>query len=116
MNKGVAIRGKRKKQIAFEIFNAANIAMKDLLDAAEWKHNCNRESSGFKWYKKHVMDRFYPMLVQIYKHLEAANLIVPCGCGDSVVTRNGYTGCEQCHGCGYKNSPDLNDFLADFEN
>lgn len=115
-NKGIAIKGPKKKQIAAEIFITSLTAMKELLDAAEWKYECNRESAGYKWYKKNVMDKFYPMLVSTYKHLESINLIVECGCGSSVNKRNGWSQCQACSGCGYKNSSELNDFIAKNEN
>ncbi len=107
-------RGGVKPQIAKYIFRKHVKAMKDMLDAGEWKYEGKR-SPGFKHYRKLVQNTFYTELGQIFEFLEKCCIIQDCGCGANLERREGWKPCVRCNGCGYKNTPFINDMFSMLE-
>jgi hypothetical protein len=73
--------------------------MKKILDLGEYKFG--KKSDDFKYYKKQVMDAVYKNLKKLFKHLVDEKILVKCNCKANL--RQGYSDCESCGGCGYKN-------------
>ena len=101
-----------KPQIAARIFTRAMTSMKSLLEMGEFKFG-GKDSPGYKFYKKEVMDQTYDMLVDIYDELLREGVLDMCGCG-AIMTkekRGGYSQCQWCNGSSYRNSKEFNEFL-----
>lgn len=107
----VAIKGGAKPQIAKMLYYKHKQSMKDILRMGEFKFG-GRKSEGYKHYRKKVMETFYSQLNQILDLLSEKGLIEECGCGHSIDSRSGYQPCQNCAGCGMKNSIYLNDAMA----
>jgi len=84
--------------IAKEIFHKNLSIMKKILDLGEFKLG---NKADYKYFKKQVMDYFYKDIKKLLKQLLDEKIVVKCNCGAKV--RHGYTDCEYCGGCGYKN-------------
>lgn len=89
-----------KIEIAKEIFHKNLSIMKKILDLGEFKLG-GRKSDDFKYYKKQVMDYFYKSMMTLFKYMEDEKILVKCDCKSKL--RQGYSDCEYCGGCGYKN-------------
>jgi len=113
-NSEVGIKGGIKPQIAKYIFRKHVKSMKDLLAAGEWKYE-NRNSDGYRHYKKMIQNNFYGELGQIFNFLESCCMIQDCGCGCKLEKREGWKPCVTCNGCGFKNTQFLNDMFACLE-
>lgn len=110
----IAIKGKEKVQIAKYLYWKHKQSMKEILRMGEFKYG-SRKSDGYKHYRKKVMETFYSQLNQIFGLYEEIGLIQRCGCGHTLDSRDGYQPCQNCAGCGYRNSGYLNDAMAYFE-
>lgn len=115
-NDTVSIPGGPKPQIAAELFIKMLGSMKNLLTMGEFKYSDKggRNSEGYKFFKKNVMDEFYKSMQDFFKGMEHCGLFVKCTCGASIEKRNGWKECEFCHGSGYKNSYLLNSAVEEY--
>jgi len=87
-------------QIAKEIFHKNLSIMKQILDLGAYKLG-GKKSEDFLYYKKQVMDYTYKGLQKLFKQLVDEKILIKCEC--SAKLRQGYSDCEFCGGCGYKN-------------
>ena len=110
-DEAIIIKGAAKTQIAKMLYYKHKQSMKKLLRVGEFKYG-GRKSEGYKHFRKEVMETFYAQLNQILQLLEEIGLITNCGCGHTLDSRSGYQPCQNCAGCGKKNSSYLNDAMA----
>lgn len=105
------IKGDPKRQIAKTLYYYHKQSMKQLLQLGEFRFG-GRDAGQYKHFKKQVMNTFYKQLNKIFEVFVEDGVLEVCGCGASIDQRRGYTPCQSCSGCGYKNSDFLNDAMA----
>lgn len=110
----MSVKGKVKPQLAKMLFKQNISTMKQILILGEFKFG-DRNSDGYKYYRKKIMNAIYSQLNYTLSIYEKIGLVDKCGCGSSLDKREGYTSCQTCAGCGFKNSDYLNDALANYE-
>ena len=86
-------------QIAKAIFHKDLSVMKKILDLGEFKFG--KDKKEFQYFKKQIMDFTYKGLQKFFKQLVNEKILINCKCNAKL--RHGYSDCEFCGGCGYKN-------------
>jgi hypothetical protein len=97
-------------QIAKSIYLKNMAGMKSILNMGEVKFG-DRNSSGYKFFKKVVMDEIYNSMSAFFEEMEDAGVLSRCPCGTTI--REGYKKCSLCNGAGYCNSELFNEFIMD---
>lgn len=86
-------------QIAAKIYIGNMNTLKKILNLTAYK--LGRKSDEYKYFREQIFDIFYNELKNLFIQMEKASLIIKCECNANI--RKGYTKCDKCHGCGYKN-------------
>ena len=88
-----------KIQIAKIVFLTHLAIVKKILDLLEFKLGKNTDE--YKYLKKQIFDYFYEGIKKMFKSMSDAEILQKCDCDSKI--RNGYSPCDLCGGCGYKN-------------
>jgi hypothetical protein len=75
-----------------------------------YREQGGRDSPRYIFIRRQIMDAIYNGESSFFIKLAERGLLQKCSCGSSV--RNGYNyNCDLCHGCGWINSNEFNEFL-----
>lgn len=112
MEKNQNTDNKQDKELAKFLYHRMMSNMKYTLDLEEYSYkDAGRNDPRYKFFKKQLMLHTYDMMRDIFDEFESWGLVMPTEYSEDLI--QGYA-TTPSGGSGFLNTPDFNDWLADY--